>query len=141
MTIRIDNKMEYNISKKYKEYYNNSYNDEYKRVIYTIPDIINKWSRLDVYEIDNFTYRLDELLKHIQEEYGIIPYKITYNDDILYDKDEYMNKRRGINKLIKPWIYKRTRERYKVIAIFNVYMRDSNGNDMICAPIYYHIGR
>ena len=141
MTIRIDNKMEYNISKKYKEYYNNSYNDEYKRVIYTIPDIINKWSRLDVYEIDNFTYRLDELLKHIQEEYGIIPYKITYNDDILYDKDEYMNKRRGINKLIKPWIYKRTSERYKVIAIFNVYMRDSNGNDMICAPIYYHIGR
>jgi hypothetical protein len=141
MISRIDNKCIANIEKKCKNYYNNTYDNEYNRIIYTIPDNFNNWSRINVYENNDVASKLSELLVHLQDEYGLVPYKIVYGDDILYDKDKYMDNKKIINKLLKPWIYKRTGERYKVIAIFKLYCKDSNGDDLICPPIYYHCGK
>jgi hypothetical protein len=141
MSTRIDKNMINSIAKKCREYYNNTYHDEYNRIIYTIPDTFNTWTRINVYENDDRVYKLSELLNHIQDEYGLVPYKVIYNNEILYDKEKYMEKRKLIEKLLKPWIYKRTNERYRVIAILSIYCKDKDGNELVCPPVYYNIGK
>jgi hypothetical protein len=141
MATRIDKNIVFSIAKKCKEYYNNTYNDEYKRVIYTIPDTFNTWARINVYENTDSVYKLSELLNHIQDEYGLVPYKVMYGDELLYDKEKYMEKKKLINRLLKPWIYNKINDRHKVIAIFTICCKDTDGNELICPPVYYHIGK
>lgn len=141
MATRIDKNIVVSIAKKCKEYYNNTYNDEYKRVIYTIPDTFNTWARINVYENTDSVYKLSELLNHIQDEYGLVPYKVMYGDELLYDKEKYMEKKKLINRLLKPWIYNKINDRHKVIAIFTICCKDTDGNELICPPVYYHIGK
>jgi len=141
MSSRIDKKIIWNISKKCKDYYNNSYNDDYKRIIYTIPDTFNNWTRINVYHNTHAVNKLDGLLSHLQDEYGLVPYKIMYENELLYDKEKYMNNKNHINRLLKPWIYKRINERYNVIMIFKLYCKDTNGDELICPPVYFHCSK
>jgi hypothetical protein len=141
MMTRIDKNIICNIGKKCKDYYNNTYDNDYKRVIYTIPDIFNMWTRINIYEKDDSIYKLSELLNYLQDEHGIVPYKVMYGDDELYNKEKYMEKKKLIDRLLKPWIYNRINDRHKVIAILNVYCNDKDGNELVCPPLYYHIGK
>jgi hypothetical protein len=94
------------------------------RVIYTIPERLSLWTHIDIYENRDSIYKLNELLIHLQDEYGIVPYRLIYNDnDVLYDKELYMNKKDDVTKkLLKHWIYKRTINRNGSIEKFKIYL-------------------
>ena len=141
MMTRIDKKCIWGISKRCKEYYNNAYDDEYKRTIYTLPDRFNNGTRIKVYHNEHSADKLDGLLNHLQDEYGLVPYKIMYNNEILYDKEKYMNNKNHINRLLKPWIYKQINERFDAFIIFKLYCKDANGDELVCPPIYFYCNR
>jgi hypothetical protein len=140
---RFDKDISLYSSSKMKEYYNNSFSKEYNRVIYTIPERLSLWTHIDIYENRDSIYKLNELLIHLQDEYGIVPYRLIYNDnDVLYDKELYMNKKEEVTKkLLKPWIYKRTTNRNGSIEKFKIYMTDEKGDDIICPTLYYHFNK
>jgi hypothetical protein len=143
INMRIDNDISLYGSLKFKEYYNNSFSTEHNRVIHTIPDRLSLWTHIDIYENRDSIYKLCELLEYLREEHAIVPYKIIYNENnILYDKEVFMNKKKKeLDKLLKSWIYKRTTNRNGCIEKFNIFMTDTNGDDIICPTLYYHFNK